>query len=53
MNLKYEPSSERGLEAGLGVDGLEFREIGILLPNSQRQHRTWHIQKDELPYALC
>ena len=29
------------------------REIGILLPNNQRQHRTLHIQKDVLPYALC
>ena len=28
-------------------------EIGILLPNSQRQHRTLRIQKDVLPYALC
>ena len=28
-------------------------EIGILLPNNQRQHRTVHIQKDVLPYALC
>jgi len=28
------------------------REIGILLPNNQRQYRTLHIQKDELPYAL-
>jgi len=28
-------------------------EIGILLPNSQLQHRTLHIQKDVLPYALC
>jgi len=28
-------------------------EIGILLPNNQRQHRTLHIQKDVLPYALC
>ena len=27
--------------------------IGILLPNNQRQHRTLHIQKDVLPYALC
>jgi len=25
------------------------REIGILLPNNQRQHRTLHIQKDVLP----
>jgi len=30
-----------------------FREIGILLPNNQRQHRTLYIQKDVLPYALC
>ena len=29
------------------------REIGILLPNNQRQHRTLHIQEDVLPYALC
>ena len=29
------------------------RDIGILLPNNQRQHRTLHIQKDVLPYALC
>ena len=29
------------------------REIGILLPNNQRQHRTLNIQKDVLPYALC
>jgi len=28
-------------------------EIGILLPNKQRQHRTLHTQKDVLPYALC
>jgi len=28
-------------------------EIGILLPNNQRQHRTLHIQQDMLPYALC
>jgi len=25
------------------------REIGILLPNNLRQHRTLHIQKDVLP----
>ena len=29
------------------------REIGILLPNNQSQHRTLHIQKDVLPCALC
>ena len=28
-------------------------EIDILLPNSQRQHRTLQIQKDVLPYMLC
>jgi hypothetical protein len=27
-------------------------EIGILLPNNQRQQRTLHIQKDMLPYAV-
>ena len=30
-----------------------LKEIGILWPNNQRQHRTLHIQKDVLPYALC
>jgi len=29
------------------------REIGILLPNNQRQHRTLRIQKNVLPSALC
>ena len=28
-------------------------EIGIQLPNDQRQHRTLHIYQDVLPYALC
>ena len=32
---------------------LRLGEIGILLPKNQRQHRTLHIQKDLLPYALC
>ena len=27
-------------------------EIGIVLPNNQRQHRTLNIQKDVQPYAL-
>ena len=35
-----------------GVYGLKIREIGILLPNNQRQHRTLHIQKDVLPYGV-
>jgi len=34
-----------------GVDALP--EIRFLLPNNQRQHRTLHIQKDVLSYALC
>ena len=29
------------------------QEIGVLLLNNQRQHRTLHVQKDMLPYALC
>jgi len=29
------------------------REIGILLQNNQRQHRTLHIQDDLLPCVLC
>jgi len=28
------------------------REIGMLLPNNQRHHRTLHIQEDVLLYAL-
>jgi len=39
-----------------GIAPWEFEfplEIGILLPNNQRQHRTLPIQKDVLPYALC
>ena len=32
---------------------ISCEEIGILLPNNQRQHRTLHTQKDVLPYALC
>ena len=32
---------------------LRTLEIDILLPNNQIQHRTVHIQKDVLPYALC
>ena len=29
------------------------REIGILLPNNQRQHRTSHTPKDVLPLCIC
>ena len=35
------------------VGSVPTPEIGILLPNNQRQHRTLHIQRDVLPYALC
>ena len=28
-------------------------EIGISLPNNQRQHRKLHIKEHVLPYALC
>ena len=28
------------------------REIGMLLPNNQRQHRILHIQQDVLPCTL-
>jgi hypothetical protein len=31
---------------------LSSREIGISLPDEQRQQGTLHIQKDVLPYAL-
>ena len=30
-----------------------IKEIDILLPSNQRQHRALHIQKDALPYAWC
>ena len=35
------------------VANLVVREIGILLPNNQRQQRTLRVQKDVLPYVLC
>ena len=34
-------------------DPARKREIGIVLPNNQGQHRTLHIQRDVLPHALC
>ena len=36
----------------LGGEGSGYlaKEIGILLPKNQRQHRTLHIQKDALPH---
>jgi hypothetical protein len=33
----------------MGEASLFSREIGILLPNNQRQQCTLHIQKDVLP----
>jgi len=42
-----------GTIAALPRGGPFSREIDILLPNNQRQHRTLHIQKDVLPYAVC
>jgi len=44
------------VETGVAVSALGVglqREIGILLPNNKRQHRTLHIQEDVLPCALC
>ena len=32
---------------------LELERLFFLLPNTQRQHRTSHIQEDVLSYALC
>jgi hypothetical protein len=32
---------------------MPVKEIGIFLPNNQRQHRTLHIQMNVLPYAMC
>ena len=37
----------------VGAPANPEREVGILLPNNLRQHRTLHILKDVLPYALC
>ena len=44
------------LRASLSLDAASaskvddaVREIGLVLPNNQRQHRTLHIQKDVLP----
>jgi len=37
---------------GFTAYGSGFREIGILLPNNQRQHHTVQFQKDVLPYGF-
>ena len=44
--VRFAPLSESPIAPPCG-------EIGILLPNKQRHHRTLHIQKDVLPKALC
>jgi len=44
--VRFAPLSESPIAPPCG-------EIVILLPTNQRQHRTLHIQKDVLPYALC
>ena len=33
--------------------GFSVKEMSILWPHNQRQHRTSHIQMDVLPCALC
>ena len=59
MGITLEPvlmscSLLRGAMLALQRLADEFqREICVLLPNNQRQHRTLHIQKKVLPYALC
>ena len=35
------------------ASALHAPEVGIVLPNNQRQHRNLHIQKDVLSYAVC
>ena len=47
--LEGSPDSAQSARSAHG----RLSEIGNLLPNNQRQHRTLHIQKDVLPYALC
>jgi len=47
------PPPHLSAEACLFQGAILCREIGILLPNNQRQHRALHIQKDVLPCALC
>jgi len=45
--------SKSGVETISQPESSRAREIGVLLPNNQRQHRTLHIQKGVLPHALC
>ena len=45
--------STLGLRVVTVANAVTVSEIGVLLPNNQRQHRTLHAQKDVLPYALC
>ena len=48
-----ETSSTSNTNAARYPLNLERREIGILLPNNQRQHRTSHAPKDVLPLRIC
>ena len=50
---REEGRESEGGRAACGVGYEPMQEIGILLPNNQRQHRTLHIQKNVLPYPLC
>ena len=34
-------------------DDLTQEKIGMSLPNNQRRHRTVHVKRDVLRYALC
>jgi len=36
-----------------GVPNMKVREITMLLPNNQRQHRALHFPNEVLPSALC
>ena len=46
------PAAPPGSAPSLSVPSPASRDW-YLLPNNRRQHRTLHIQKDVLPYALC
>ena len=47
------PQGAMGAHGAMRNRGTPHSDISILLSNNQRQHRTLHIQKDVLPYALC
>jgi len=43
----------RSRDYHLFLDTWKVGEIGVLLPNNQRQRRSLHVEKDVLLYALC